>query len=48
MFDDKLSGVFHLELLKNRDGIYPVELNLRIGGAETFMMVKKAYEMNLA
>jgi biotin carboxylase len=40
--------VFHLEVLKDERSVYPIELNLRIGGAETYNMVKHAHKIDLA
>eukprot|EP00123_Amoebidium_parasiticum_P021913 comp7602_c0_seq1/m.3252 comp7602_c0_seq1/g.3252 ORF comp7602_c0_seq1/g.3252 comp7602_c0_seq1/m.3252 type:complete len:529 (-) comp7602_c0_seq1:12-1598(-) len=47
MFGKQLTGCFHFEAMVGPDGAVPIELNLRIGGAETFTMVKTAYGVNL-
>lgn len=47
-YDNQLYGVFHLELLKSDNKIYPVELNLRVGGAESLYMVNRAYNIDLS
>ena len=43
VFGDGISGVIHFEAKVNGQEAIPIELNLRLGGAETYMLVKLAY-----
>ena len=48
-YGDGLNSVVHFEAIVAADGgCVPVEINMRIAGAETFTMVRAAYGLDLA
>lgn len=47
MFGEKITAVIHFEAKFTPRGAFPIELNLRLGGAETYMMVKAVYKVDL-
>lgn len=48
LWGDQLSGVFHLEAFSTAHGPVPIELNARMGGAETFTNIKAVWGVDLA
>ena len=48
MFEDCITSIVHFEAKIHGDVCVPIELNLRLGGAETYHMVKAAYEVQPA
>lgn len=48
LFGNDLSGCFHFEAKCTGQGPVPLELNPRIGGAETFSMITAVYKVDLA
>lgn len=48
LYDSAISGIIHFEAKVGDDGVVrPIELNLRLGGAETFDLVRAAYGVDL-
>ncbi len=45
MFGDQITGALHFEAKFTPKGVFPIELNLRLGGAETYMMVLSTYKV---
>ena len=47
MYGDSITGAIHFEAKILGDVARPIELNLRLGGAETYMLIKAAYGVRL-
>ena len=48
MFGEDITAAVHFEAKFTPRGLFPIELNLRLGGAETYLLVKGTYNVMLA